>query len=405
MNFPYLKSIKVIDCHTYQNIDIDAESLSAPFKHIIVTGKNGSGKSTILLGIAKTLDNYKVNEQSTNDRIDYLTRVIGANKNYPSRIEWEVEIQQLSSVKLNFNGCGEVEPFEAYTDPECLLSYFQAQRHVNLNNVDTVTKEAAFVERLKKSQITEEFSKEFKQYLVNKKVFQAFAKMDNENTETDNNAIFFEKFEACLKQVFKDDHMKLIFLKEQFEFVLQLEDGRKLTFNQLPAGFSAFLSILIDLMMRIDLIRKEKNNFNFDPSGIVIIDEPETHLHLEMQYEILPILTSFFPNIQFVVASHSPAVISSIKNVMIFDLTSKQTGSKDMVSSSFVEIMTTHLGLDNQFSNVADEILKNIDDAFKAKDTFTLKQLLIDNEQYLSISLRLEIESRINHLKSLTEEE
>jgi predicted ATP-binding protein involved in virulence len=153
------------------------------------------------------------------------------------------------------------------------------------------------------------------------------------------------------------------------------------------------------------LIRKEKNNFNFDPSGIVIIDEPETHLHLEMQYEILPILTSFFPNVQFVVASHSPAVISSLKNVMIFDLSSKQTGSKDMVSSSFAEIMTTHLGLDNQFSNVADEILKNIDDAFNAKDTFTLKQLLIDNEQYLSISLRLEIESRINHLKSLTEEE
>ena len=33
--------------------------------------------------------------------------------------------------------------------------------------------------------------------------------------------------------------------------------------------------------------------------GVVFVDEIETHLHLELQKEILLILTKLFPNIQF----------------------------------------------------------------------------------------------------------
>lgn len=44
----------------------------------------------------------------------------------------------------------------------------------------------------------------------------------------------------------------------------------------------------------------------YEKEGIVLIDEIETHLHLELQRVILPILTTIFPNIQFVVTTHSP---------------------------------------------------------------------------------------------------
>jgi predicted ATP-binding protein involved in virulence len=57
--------------------------------------------------------------------------------------------------------------------------------------------------------------------------------------------------------------------------------------------------------------------------GIVLIDEIETHLHVSLQKKILPFLTNFFPKIQFIVSTHSPFVLSSLANAMIYDLENK----------------------------------------------------------------------------------
>ena len=48
-------------------------------------------------------------------------------------------------------------------------------------------------------------------------------------------------------------------------------------------------------------------------SGMVLIDEVDLHLHPGWQQSILTDLTNTFPNIQFVVSTHSPQVVSSVK--------------------------------------------------------------------------------------------
>lgn len=49
------------------------------------------------------------------------------------------------------------------------------------------------------------------------------------------------------------------------------------------------------------------NNISLDEiQGIVLIDEVDMHLHIKLQKEVLPRLFSLFPNIQFIVSSHSP---------------------------------------------------------------------------------------------------
>ncbi len=58
----------------------------------------------------------------------------------------------------------------------------------------------------------------------------------------------------------------------------------------------------------------------YDREGIVLIDEPEAHLHVSLQKTILPFLIRFFPGLQFIVATHSPYVRDSISNVMVYDL-------------------------------------------------------------------------------------
>jgi len=58
----------------------------------------------------------------------------------------------------------------------------------------------------------------------------------------------------------------------------------------------------------------------YEKEGIVLIDEIETHLHLELQRVFLPMLTAIFPHIQFIVTTHSPFILNSLENAVAFDL-------------------------------------------------------------------------------------
>lgn len=92
--------------------------------------------------------------------------------------------------------------------------------------------------------------------------------------------------------------------------------------------------IISDLMMRMESQRR------YDLEGIVLIDEIETHLHVELQKEIVPILTELFPNIQFILTTHSPFVLNSAKNAVVYDLEKRllvEEGLTDLPYEGIVE--------------------------------------------------------------------
>jgi ABC-type cobalamin/Fe3+-siderophores transport system ATPase subunit len=65
-DFPYITAIHVNDCYAYQNFDITLND-DKPFSHLVLTGKNGSGKSTILRGINGWIWNF---QQGIGDKYD-----------------------------------------------------------------------------------------------------------------------------------------------------------------------------------------------------------------------------------------------------------------------------------------------------------------------------------------------
>lgn len=72
----------------------------------------------------------------------------------------------------------------------------------------------------------------------------------------------------------------------------------------LSSGELALLSMFGETLRQGDNIR---NNIQLAKiEGIVLIDEVDMHLHIKLQKEILPELFNLFPNIQFIVSSHSP---------------------------------------------------------------------------------------------------
>ena len=67
-------------------------------------------------------------------------------------------------------------------------------------------------------------------------------------------------------------------------------------------------------------------------------------MHLELQKNILPLLTKIFPNIQFIVTTHSPFVLNSLSNAVAFDL-EHQEEIRDLDEYSYSTLAEEYFGV------------------------------------------------------------
>lgn len=91
------------------------------------------------------------------------------------------------------------------------------------------------------------------------------------------------------------------------EINLTFSDNREVTFKHLPQGFKRLISIVFDISYRAFIL-----NGTSSPSGIVLIDEIDLHLHPSLEQEVLQRFKRTFPLIQFIVTTHSPLVITNL---------------------------------------------------------------------------------------------
>lgn len=95
-----------------------------------------------------------------------------------------------------------------------------------------------------------------------------------------------------------------------FKFI----DGREIESSNLSDGYKRLVNIVTDLSIRCCLLNGKKygDTCCLYTSGVVLIDEVDLHLHPELQSVVLKSLHNTFPNLQFVVTSHAPMVMSSL---------------------------------------------------------------------------------------------
>lgn len=87
--------------------------------------------------------------------------------------------------------------------------------------------------------------------------------------------------------------------------------GKTLSMEQLSDGEKCALAMFGDLARRLSIANPSLSN-PLDGEGIVLIDEIELHMHPSWQRNIIPILKKTFPNIQFIVTTHSPLVLGEL---------------------------------------------------------------------------------------------
>jgi hypothetical protein len=90
-------------------------------------------------------------------------------------------------------------------------------------------------------------------------------------------------------------------------------NGVELPLRELSAGYHAVLSLTFEVIRLMSDAFNGKRIFNkaatqVDAPGVVMIDEVDVHLHPAWQRDIGPCLTRMFPNVQFIVTTHSPLI-------------------------------------------------------------------------------------------------
>ena len=214
---------------------------------------------------------------------------------------------------------------------------------------------------------------------------------NEEDMETVNNIdIWFKNFEGAMRTILDDNSIKLKFDYRNYDFKIIQDNREPYSFNELSDGYSSILNIVSDLILRIDKNRAGlSSGYIFDTEGIVLIDELETHLHIELQKSILPFLTQFFPNIQFIVTTHSPFVLNSINNTIIYDL-EKNIRLEGLSDYSYEGIVEGYFEVDNYSNELKEKINKYKELAFKTD--------LNDEDKALRAELRIEIKNSANDL-------
>jgi predicted ATP-binding protein involved in virulence len=102
--------------------------------------------------------------------------------------------------------------------------------------------------------------------------------------------------------------------------MIAVKHNTELSIAQLSEGEKCILSMAGDLARKLAIANPARKN-PLEGEGIVLIDEVDLHLHPEWQGKIMPLLLKTFPNIQFIVTTHSPKILSEItEDVNIFEI-------------------------------------------------------------------------------------
>lgn len=375
-----LSSIKLINYKGFQEIEI-------PFKKrtTLLVGNNGSGKSSILEAIQKTLTHFssrlstksyngeQIDELDININSDYST-LIPTFKIKDTYVSFElsqskalVEPKKKSKFK-NLNDLGLLYRVANKYDNNLSLPLLASYTVERAN--DVTTKDIETSDEIISAQEWDK-SKAYSKSLNGKADFKLFFRWfkeqtDNENYDKSNIHKIKAQIDAkkseldgdILKDLMKDpesSHIAEIFINKYNAEIQLLEDKLnqlstidnkslesvknaiykflpgftnlklkrrpldllitkgedEFSVLQLSQGEKSILSLVADIARRLTLLNPSLDN-PLDGKGLVLIDEIDLHLHPSWQQKVIYRLEETFPNLQFIITTHSPQVCHTV---------------------------------------------------------------------------------------------
>jgi len=344
----YIERITGVIPHTGKPVDIPING-----KNLIITGGNGSGKTsflrnaydkTVLLIVNKKqadLPQLRNRLQEFKTQLGKLTKGTTQYDDYARIVkDSQIEIEKIES-ELQPIISNNIQFSSKYDDRHAVVLYFEDKRLANIVEAKTAQGLQAEIEENIKTAHNQNVGNKLEQHLLNLKARRSFAiTEDKDQSLAGTIDKWFEEFDKNLKHLFEDDSTKLDFDSNKSKFSIRQDGKPPYTFQKLSAGYRAIFDVYADLLMRTEY-------FSVSPlelDGVVFIDEIDSHLHISLQRLILPFFTEAFPKVQFIVTTHSPFVLMSTKDTLVYDLAKEMPYSISQVRTQN-EILNEYLGV------------------------------------------------------------
>lgn len=317
-----------------QSRDISEDVETATYASIGIELK--VGKNDFKLGITKSIDPH--DNSSSSDLQDFksygkLLRLISNTNpvNLPTMVYYRID--RSSSLKLNDK-----------------VNSLASENHKRSDVLNAFTNNG-FISPLKADPLEHWIVELFKsRYACKEKLSCEFKKGDFR----DSLSLEVDRQRKLLLDILKQKHIAgirdiTVDISKGFDRILVSEYNDFHNYSHLSDGQRLYLALVCDLVRRMTVLNPLLEN-PLEGRGIVLIDEVELHLHPKWQQEIVPTLMDLFPNIQFILTSHSPQVLSSVdkKHLRLIE----RDDSTGEVSISHVDTQTEGVGTSDILNNL-----------------------------------------------------
>ena len=394
-----MKKIKLSNYRCYESLELEFSD-----KINLLIGDNASGKTTLIRAISKALSSFFLGFSDEN------TRFTGLEKEDFTIVRAEETLANESSISVKFEWLGQ--------EGELVLNSVKGRTlQEPLKDIKTLG-----------SALYKDMFKEGKQVKA-LPMFTSFSTSDIHKPRKFSSG-FFKKYEhkpsfgyfECLQGDGFMDHwtLRLLVLKEGDSGKLEIEgvtnalltalgtkgcnviskvdirplkgkvfytlsDGRLTDTDNLSDGLKRLINIVLDISFRCMLLNKGIYGLEAcaKTEGTVLIDEIDLHLHPTLQSVVMKGLQQAFPNIQFIITSHAPMIMTGIpmddQNKII------KLGYNDQNGSFAREIET--YGLDA--STIIQSVLGVTPRSQEVENRLKTLFAAIDNDQYEEAIIQL----------------
>lgn len=294
-----------------------------------IAGPNGCGKTSVLAGISHcfhhgTFHYSRFQEDSefwTDLTVSGAKKRVGIGKNSINNNGYRQQSIRAWNVPEREDGRDLVAIHEAKQKLKGFCPLFiGAERSIKYKQINGMTREQTLDQQLNQytssgtQSLYGEKPQNIKQWFVNRyfMIDKDWAIEEKEN---------WDHMVNCLSSLAPfNSNFSYVRTGKDLEPIFSIY-GEECYMEELSAGFQAVLSIVANIFEWIEGTRQEGERVASKATGTVLIDELDLHLHPEWQFTLRDGLSNIFPNIQFIVTTHSPHLLSSAKEneVIVMD--------------------------------------------------------------------------------------
>ncbi|EDN68363.1 conserved hypothetical protein [Beggiatoa sp. PS] len=376
----------------FENLDLEFKSCGQPAKKAeihIFTGANGSGKSTLLYALAGALagplqqpmDTKLIFQRFHHSNPKAFIEALFENQQV---INYTITKRQKKSYFTGFPLISDDSPSSseishAYASsnqqsPNDFINNFMRSQKVphdrnegrsfaafaysgnrTFKSLDELTTEEMMDWDPYNNTLSflETNSERIIQSIANQKIKQAIELSQNNQEAAKQYNLVVQSIENAIENIVG---WNIKFKLQTNPLNLFLEVNQKvLDFNVLPDGLKSIMSLIADLIRRLDKIVWVDNGNVLEHPFILLLDEIDIHLHPAWQRKILPVIQKIFPNAQIFVSTHSPFVVGSVSDAYVYSFKLTENISildkvePSQAGNSYSLILETIFGVEESF--------------------------------------------------------